>query len=139
MKTKTKKKTAKKTPTRTKKTKNGKKIGRPLAKISEARVAKLARTGCHVKTIADLIGVNETTLRDRFPETIAKNRALHRLDVRLAQKKLLDEGSVAMAIFLGKALLNQSDRLDVTSEGERLSFFDAIGLLLDKEATDDAA
>jgi hypothetical protein len=95
-------------------------VGRPKIEIPEDAVYKLARLGATNTDIADFYGCDETTIRKRFPEILAKGRAERRNTLRQWQWDAAQAGNVTMLIWLGKQDLGQSDRADVTSGGAAL-------------------
>ena len=94
-------------------------MGRP-EKVSEDEVAELAFQGCQTATIARLLGVDESTIRKRFPELLKKKRAERKQALRNRQWQLLmsDDAPSArtMAIWLGKNELGQADKSEVRQD-----------------------
>ncbi len=91
------------------------KIGRPLAKVDEVRVADLAYKGLSNRMIAVLVGVNDKTLARRFAAKLAFWRAERALHIHEMQWEILNgaagpAGACKMAIWLGKNELGQSDK-----------------------------
>jgi len=94
--------------------KQKKKTGRPLLKIDAKQVQKLAALHCSNIEIADFIGCSVDTLHRRFAGVIEKERDGGKTQLRKHQWKAAEAGSVVMQIFLGKNLLKQSDRHELT-------------------------
>lgn len=93
-------------------------MGRPPAKIDSAQVEALARIGANNIEIAEFFGVNESTIRRRFAEFLTKGRTAGKIRLRNLQWKSAEAGNVAMLIFLGKNLLNQSDKMTTEVSGK---------------------
>ena len=92
-------------------------MGRPKAKIDLKIVEGMASVGATNCEIADFLGLNEGTVRKNCGPTLEKARAS--LKVRLRRKQIqvaLDDGNVTMLIWLGKQMLDQKDKTDVTSD-----------------------
>ena len=67
---------------------------------------------CSVRTI------EKYAKKPEFAEAMARGRAKGRISVRRWQMRLLESGSVAMAIWLGKQLLGQRDVSPLTKADE---------------------
>ena len=98
------------------------KIGRPLAKIDEALVARLAFNGLSNRMIAVLVGVNDKTIASRFSALLAKKRAERCLMILERQWEILNgaagpHGATTMAIWLGKNELGQTDKRQLEHSG----------------------
>jgi hypothetical protein len=88
--------------------------GRRQAPVDLVELEKLCSLHCTDEEIAAWFGVSSRTIENRrkqpkFAEVMARGRAKGRISVRRSQLKLLDGGSAAMAIWLGKQLLGQRD------------------------------
>ncbi len=95
--------------------------GKPKFEFIDAQMKKIkamAFLGCHNETIARVIEVPTATLQSRpdIQVIIKKKRAEHRVDLRKTQNKL-SKSNPAMAIFLGKNELEQTDRQDINLGG----------------------
>lgn len=118
IKTTTKKKTAKKSPKKKATTK--KKMGRPQVKIDKDKFEKLCALQCTLIEIAGFFDCSEDTIerwcektyKKTFAEIFDVKRGSGKISLRRTQWKLA-EVSPAMAIFLGKNYLGQSDRQEV--------------------------
>ena len=89
-----------------------KKAGRPKRKFSEeqkAKIEQMALDNCHLDTIAKVIDVRKQTLVNNFGTFISKKKAEGRARLRFYQVSM-SEKSPAMAIFLGKNELEQTDK-----------------------------
>lgn len=85
-------------------------MARPKKNIDAKEVERMANAGASNVVIADFFGVDESTIRERFPEIVKKARAERRLKLLELQWKCAQSGNVAMLIFLGKNELAQSDK-----------------------------
>jgi hypothetical protein len=84
-------------------------MGRPRIQIDENLLAGLARIGCTDEEMASILGVSPDTLTRRFAEIIKKGRSEMKMSLRRLQIRLAEEGSAAMAIWLGKQNLGQHE------------------------------
>lgn len=99
-----------------------KKTGRPPKPINATLVAKLAGIGCTNVEIADIVGCDESTVRDRFPDLLLKARAKMKEKLRRTQYRVaVTEGNVTMMIWLGKQMLGQTDQNYLKVDLDRLS------------------
>jgi len=92
--------------------------GRPKAKIDPEHVRALAGAGCTVEEMAEFLGVNKKTLERRFLKVIDKGRLLRNVSLRRKQMELAMKGDKTMLIWLGKNLLGQSDKTQLTGKDD---------------------
>jgi hypothetical protein len=97
------------------------KRGRPEKKIDIEQVRKLAEVGCTDEEIAWIMDIATSTLalrkqRKEFSDTIKKARANLNMSVRRAQVVHGLKGNATLLIWLGKQLLGQRDRAEVSLE-----------------------
>ena len=92
----------------TKKTKN--KIGRPKTQIDLEQAEKLGMLQCTIKECSAWFGIPPSTLsgHKEFQEAYKKGLENGKQDLRRKQWRLADRNA-AMAIWLGKQYLGQSD------------------------------
>jgi hypothetical protein len=90
-------------------------MGRPRKEVDGNEVRRLATIGCTQVDIARYFGVDEKTIRNRFSDDYSLGREAGKLSLRRMQFKAAARGSVPMLIHLGKTVLGQTDRLDVTT------------------------
>lgn len=78
--------------------------------VDRELVWKLATMMCTIKEIADIVGLSEKTVSNKFGDLIEKGRSQGRKSLRRAQfeKAVVDKDS-RMLIFLGKQFLSQKD------------------------------
>ena len=86
--------------------------GRPKRQFSDEQVQQMeeyALDGCQNTTIAILMDIGKSTLKRRFGPLLRKKRCERKQRLRLIQTNLACSNP-AMAIFLGKNELNQTDK-----------------------------
>lgn len=86
-----------------------KKVGRPKIELDEDLLLKLATIHCTMKEMVDIMGCSEDTLKNNFSGIIDKGKAQGKMRLRRKQMEVALEGNPTMLIFLGKAMLGQSD------------------------------
>lgn len=96
-------------------------MARPKLKIDEKQVVKLASEGASNRDIAALFGVDDVTIANRFSALLGKARAERRMKLRKFQWNSASHGNVAMQIWLGKQLLDQSERVVQRTEDAGVS------------------
>ena len=90
--------------------------GRPTTIIDKSQFEKLCALQCTLLEICDFLGITDKTLNSwcrrtygkTFSEVFNKKRTLGMISLRRAQFELAKKNP-AMAIFLGKNLLGQTD------------------------------
>ena len=82
--------------------------------IDTKQVEQLASFGCTNTEIASFFGCDESLIRKSYSEYIAKGKDSGKIRLRQWQLKSAERGNVAMLIWLGKQLLGQSDKQDIT-------------------------
>ena len=95
-----------------------KKIGRPRLDIDADLVERLAERFCTYSEIAAIISCDESTIRKRFPEIVAKGREKGKKILRGWQLKAAENGNATMLIWLGKQYLEQTDEIKVKHESK---------------------
>ncbi len=96
--------------------------GHPPAKIHKDELEKLCSLQCTQGEIAAYFKVSRRTIetyaqKEDFKPIFERGRELGMLSVRRQQFKLLEAGNVTMAIWLGKQLLGQKDKVDIAHGG----------------------
>ena len=81
--------------------------------IDTEEVQKLAGYGCTNIEIADFFGCSENTIR-RYGEFLTKGRANLKKRLRKAQLDTALSGNATMLVWLGKQMLNQTDKQELT-------------------------
>ncbi len=88
-------------------------------KIDEKKVARLALDGCQMRTIARIMDIDQETLNRRCKTLIKKKRAERKHKLLKAQNRLVEKGDKAMLIWLGKSVLNQTERKVISGDSAR--------------------
>ncbi len=86
--------------------------GRPKSTFSDEQIQEMsdyALNGCQNNTIATIMDIPMTSLKRHFGKLLTKKRCERKFKLREAQTKLV-KNNPAMAIFLGKNELNQTDK-----------------------------
>jgi len=92
--------------------------GRPKVKMGLEEVENLSRLNCTMDEIAAYFNVDVRTVQLRaqrepaFRAAMERGQALGRLSIRRQQIRLMEQGNATMAVWLGKQLLGQRDRLE---------------------------
>ena len=92
--------------------------GRPKRVFTEqqkAEIEQMALDNCHIDTIGMALGIAKNTLIRHYGTFIKQKRAEGRVGLRRKQCKLADNNP-AMAIFLGKNELDQTDKQIIVDE-----------------------
>ena len=88
-------------------------MARPLKKIDRKLVENLAAIGCSNEEIAVAVGCGRTTIFRRFGTVTDKGLQRFKTSIRRAQYQAMNNGNVAMMIWLGKQYLGQRDKFDI--------------------------
>ena len=83
--------------------------------IDTKQVEQLASFGCTNTEIASFFGCDESLIRKSYSEYIAKGRDSGKIRLRQYQWAAAKKGNVAMLIWLGKQLLGQTDKQEITT------------------------
>ena len=95
--------------------KSTKSVGRPKKyDIDTKQVEKLAAFGCTVREIASFFGCSEDLIKKSYSSFLTKGKDRGKIRLRKMQWNAADRGSVPMLIWLGKQVLGQSDKQEVT-------------------------
>jgi DNA-binding CsgD family transcriptional regulator len=79
-------------------------------------VRGIASAGATNVEIAEFLGCSVDTLTRRIAEDLRKERAGIRISLRKAQIRIVLKGNVAMLIWLGKQMLDQSETTELSAE-----------------------
>lgn len=115
----------------------------PILKLTEEGVALITSMYAYGSTqaeVAAVLGISPDVLQNRVnAETDRRARELGAArwaqEIRVQQRAILRQGDTRMAIWLGKNVLGQQDRIDVSatvtevSDASALTYDEAIGLL----------
>ena len=102
---------------------------REQIEINLEDLEKLCRLNCTHEEIAAYFNVSTKTVQRRYAEepdfaaAVDRGKAHGKLSLRRAQLKLVESGNPTMAIWLGKQLLNQTDKqeIDQYNHGDKIS------------------
>ena len=94
------------------------KTGRKLLDIDAKEVEKLASFGCTNVEIAAFFDCDESTIRKRFSDIIARGYQNGKIRLRKKQIETALRGNVKMLIWLGKQMLDQSDKQSIEHSGK---------------------
>ena len=83
--------------------------------IDVEQVEKLAGLGCTNTEIASFFDVGEHVIRKSYAEFLEKGRDKGKIRLRQWQMKAAERGKVAMLIWLGKQMLGQTDKQEITT------------------------
>ena len=95
-------------------------MARPLKKIDEQAIQKLAQMHCTFDEIAEFCEVSTKTLQRNYVHLIKKGRDMGKISLRRAQFEKALSGNVVMQIWLGKQHLDQRDKIEQTNYNEPL-------------------
>ena len=96
-------------------TKKKKSVGRPKKyNIDTHQVEQLAGFGCSNTEMASFFGCSPDLLEKSYSEFLRKGRDNGKIRLRQYQWASAKKGNVAMLIWLGKQILGQSDKQDIT-------------------------
>ena len=94
--------------------KQNKKTGRPKKyNIPKEKVEQLASFGCTNTEIASFFGCDVSLITKTYSQNLTKGRDKGKIRLRQLQWKSAEKGNTAMLIWLGKQILNQTDRSEV--------------------------
>ena len=90
--------------------------GRPKKyNLDTNQVEQLASFGCTDTEIASFFDISRTTLERNYEHYLTKGRESGKIRLRQYQWASAKKGNVAMLIWLGKQLLGQSDKQEITT------------------------
>ena len=107
----------------------GNPMGRPKKIINQQQFEAMCKYQCTLEEVCAFLGVTDVTLNTwcketygtTFSEVFKQKREVGKISLRRTQFKLAEK-SAAMAIFLGKNYLGQTDKVEATvTEVEDLS------------------
>lgn len=98
-----------------------KKTGRPLIPIDGEQVFKLAIMGATNPEIGDMFNCCDDTIERRFAGELKRGRAQLKGRVRRSQLRIMEDGNAPMAIWLGKQVLSQQDKIEITTDKGAIS------------------
>jgi hypothetical protein len=95
-----------------------KKNGRPskVLTISEADVKKLAKIGCTQEEIGEILGVAHSQISRSFAQAYKSGLSACKMSLRRKQLAVARKGNPALLIWLGKQMLGQKDKQEITGD-----------------------
>lgn len=106
----------------------------PLKQIDANQVYKLAAMFCTDEEIADFFGAGETTIKRRFRGELDRGRSAGKMSLKRKQYDMaVNNGNVAMLIWLGKQYLGQRDKVDAAVRDETPGRGDRLKKMTDDE------
>ena len=85
----------------------------PEHKLTEEELVRLddmASVQCKDYTIAEVLGIDVTTLKKHYSKRLIQKRAIGRVSIHKAQANMINQP--VMAIWLGKQHLSQADKVE---------------------------
>ena len=82
--------------------------------IENKDVEKLASYGCTNREIASYFGCSEDLIKKSYSSFLTKGRDEGKIRLRKMQWRSAEKGSVPMLIWLGKQVLGQTDKQEIT-------------------------
>tara|TARA_Y100001938_G_scaffold142377_1_gene213513 strand:+ start:105 stop:434 length:330 start_codon:yes stop_codon:yes gene_type:complete len=96
---------------------------KPRKEVDPEVLRGLGKLHCTLREIADITKVSVRTLQRRHMEPIEEGRSMANMTLRRKQWDLAMAGDRAMLIWLGKQMLGQTERQEVTGkDGAPLTF-----------------
>ena len=94
-----------------------KKIGRPKKyDIDTDKIEQLSGFGCTNVEISSFFGCSESTLTRNYGVFLTKGREKGKIRLSQLQWRAAEKGNTSMLIWLGKQILGQTDRTEVSWE-----------------------
>ena len=82
--------------------------------IDKTQVEKLASYGCTVREVANFFGCSEDLIKKSYSQFMTKGKDKGKIRLRQMQWRSEENGSVPMQIWLGKQVLGQTDKQELT-------------------------
>ena len=82
--------------------------------IDKTQVEKLASYGCTVREVANFFGCSEDLIKKSYSQFMTKGKHKGKIRLRQMQWRSAENGSVPMQIWLGKQVLGQTDKQELT-------------------------
>ena len=83
--------------------------------IDTEQVEKLASFGCSNTEIASFFGCSKDLISKSYSTNVEKGKENGKIRLRQWQMKAAQKGNVAMLIWLGKQMLGQTDKQEITT------------------------
>lgn len=91
-------------------------MARPKKKIDAKLVQDLASIGCKTTEISVVVGCSRDTIERRFAAELSKGRENLKISLRRWQLEAARKGNVTMLIWLGKQVLDQTDKIEQSTD-----------------------
>ena len=82
--------------------------------IDTKQVEKLAELGCTNTEIASFFGCSKDLISKSYSRNVTKGKEKGKIRLRQMQWRSAEKGSVPMQIWLGKQVLGQTDKQELT-------------------------
>ena len=82
--------------------------------IDPKQVEKLASYGCTNTEIASFFGCEDSLISKSYSRNVTKGKEKGKIRLRQMQWRSAEKGSVPMQIWLGKQVLGQTDKQELT-------------------------
>lgn len=82
--------------------------------IDTKQVVKLASYGCTIREVANFFGCSEDLIKKSYSQFITKGQDEGKTRLRKLQWTAAEKGNVPMLIWLGKQVLGQTDKQELT-------------------------
>ena len=82
--------------------------------IDTDKIEQLASFGCTNKEIASFFGCSQSLIKESYSTFLTKGRDKGKIRLRQLQWRAAEKGNVSMLIWLGKQVLDQTDRQEIT-------------------------
>lgn len=95
------------------------KMGRPPEDVSDAvkdQIRELAAIGCPMHEIELITKIPVSTLNRRYSDLIREGRTFRNVSLRRKQLKEANKGNTGMLVWLGKTMLGQTDKVQITED-----------------------
>ena len=83
--------------------------------LDTKQIEQLASFGCTNIEIASFFGCDESLIRKSYSDSVAKGKESGKIRLRQYQWAAAKKGNVAMLIWLGKQMLGQTDKQEITT------------------------
>lgn len=91
-------------------------MARPKLKLDPILIEQLAEEHCTMEEISSYCECSVDTLERRYAEIIKRGKDKGKVSLRRLQWEMAKAGNVTMAIWLGKQILGQKDKIDFSDD-----------------------
>ncbi|MDA3815375.1 MAG: hypothetical protein PF549_03335 [Patescibacteria group bacterium] len=93
-------------------------MGRPKKIVNVELISELAGLNCSFDEISRIVGVSVRTLHRSYGTAIKKGRDFVTTSLKRKQFELAINGNITMLIWLGKNILDQTDKTEIKGDGK---------------------